>query len=117
MLRETRGGFNFGKVVLEGIGECKGRQAFVEFQNENLCATVDGKIVATTPDLICLVDTETFIPVTTDGLKYGKRVLVVGLKCFEMWRTQAGLDLVGPQYFGLDTPYIPLEERCEGGIA
>ena len=117
VLRETRGGFNFGKVVLEGIGECKGRQAFVEFQNENLCATVDGKIVATTPDLICLVDTETFIPVTTDGLKYGKRVLVVGLKCFEMWRTQAGLDLVGPQYFGLDTPYIPLEERCEGGIA
>lgn len=116
VLRETRGAFNFGKVMLEGIGECKGHQAYVEFQNENLTATVDGEILATTPDLICLVDTETFTPVTTDALKYGKRVLVIGLKCFEMWRTPAGIDLVGPRYFGCDTDYIPLEERCKGGI-
>ena len=116
VLRETRGAFNFGKVMLEGIGECKGHQAYVEFQNENLTATVDGEILATTPDLICLVDTETFTPVTTDALKYGKRVLVIGLKCFEMWRTPAGIDLVGPRYFGCDTDYIPLEERCRGGI-
>lgn len=115
VLRETRGAFNFGKVVLEGIGECKGHKAIVEFQNENLTAAVDGQIVATVPDLICLVDTETFRPVTTDALKYGKRVLVVGLKCFEMWRTPAGLELVGPRYFGCDTDYIPLEERCKGG--
>ena len=115
VLRETRGAFNFGKVMLEGIGECKGHQAYVEFQNENLTATVDGEILATTPDLICLVDTETFTPVTTDALKYGKRVLVIGLKCFEMWRTPAGIDLVGPRYFGCDTDYIPLEERCKGG--
>ena len=116
VLRETRGAFNFGKVMLEGIGECKGHQAYVEFQNENLTATVDGEILATTPDLICLVETETFTPVTTDALKYGKRVLVIGLKCFEMWRTPAGIDLVGPRYFGCDTDYIPLEERCKGGI-
>lgn len=43
VLRETRGAFNFGKVMLEGIGECKGHQAYVEFQNENLTATVDGR--------------------------------------------------------------------------
>ena len=115
VLRETRSGFNFGKVVLDGIGEDKGSSAYVEFQNENLTATVDGEILATTPDLICLVDTETFIPVTTDALKYGKRVMVVGLKCFHLWRTQAGLELVGPRYFGVDTDYIPLEERCKGG--
>ncbi len=60
VLRETRGAFNYGKVVLEGIGEYKDRQAFVQFQNENLLASVDGEILATTPDLICLVDTETF---------------------------------------------------------
>lgn len=115
VLRETRGAFNFGKVMLEGIGEYKGHQAYVEFQNENLTATVDGEILATTPDLICLVDTETFIPVTTDALKYGKRVMVVGLKCFELWRSPEGLELVGPRYFGCDTDYIPIEERCKGG--
>ena len=115
VLREVRAGFNFGKVVLEGIYEYKGRQAYVEFQNENLTATVDGEILCTTPDLICLVDTETFTPVPTDALKYGKRVLVVGLECFPLWRTPEGLALVGPGYFGVDTDYIPLEERCKGG--
>lgn len=114
VLRETKGAFNFGNVVLEGIGEYKGKNASVTFQNENLTAEVDGKLLATTPDLICIVDTETFIPVTTDAIKYGKRVMVVGLKCFEMWRTQEGLELVGPRYFGCDTDYIPLEERVKG---
>ena len=51
----------------------------------------------------------------TDALKYGKRVLVVGLECFHLWRTQEGLDLVGPRYFGIDADYIPIEERCKGG--
>lgn len=115
VLRETRGAFNFGRVLLEGIGEYRGQNACVEFQNENLTAEVNGEILATTPDLICLVDTQTFAPVTTDALKYGKRVLVVGLKCFAMWRSPEGLALVGPRYFGCDTDYIPLEERCKGG--
>ena len=117
MLRETRGAFNFGKVVLEAIAEDKGRSAFVEFQNENLTATVEGEIVATTPDLICLVDVETFTPVTTDALKYGKRVLVVGLPCYPLWRTEAGLALVGPRYFGVDTDYIPLKSAAGEGRA
>lgn len=116
VLRETDGKFNLGKVVMDGIGDCKGHTGTVAFQNENLCCEVDGKILATAPDLICIVDTETFAPVTTEALKYGKRVLVVGLKCFEAWRSKAGLELVGPRYFGIDTDYIPLEDRSKGGI-
>ena len=112
VLRETRGAFNFGRAVLEGIGEYRGSRAFVDFQNENLQCVVDGEVRATVPDLICLVDPETFIPVPTDALKYGKRVLAVGLTCFDMWRTPRGLDLVGPRYFGIDVDYVPVEELC-----
>ena len=112
MLREVRGAFNFGKALVEGSGEYKVKTASVEFQNENLVATVDGEIRATTLDLICLVDTEIFIPVPTDALKYGKRVLVVGLRYHEAWRTQAGIEIVGPRYFGYDTDYVPVEVRA-----
>ena len=112
VLRETRDGFNFGRVTLEGIGEDKGGHAEVDFQNENLCATVNGEILATTPDLICLVDSETFVPITTENLKYGKRALVVGLPCDAAWRTPRGLELAGPAWFGLkDVEYRPVEER------
>jgi DUF917 family protein len=107
--REVKGGFNFGKVILEGISSDKGRQAEVEFQNENLIARVDGKVKAVTPDLICLVDSETFVPVPTDALKYGKRVMVVALECFPLWRTPEGIALVGPRYFGYDVDYVPVE--------
>ncbi len=115
--REVKGAFNVGHVVLDGIAEYKGRKADVEFQNENLVATVDDKILATTPDLITLVDVDTFLPITTDALKYGKRVIVVGLKCFEMWRSPEGIELVGPRYFGCETDYIPIEERCKQGAS
>ena len=115
VLREVKNGFNIGHVILEGIGEYKGQKAEVEFQNENLLATVNGKIMATAPDLISLVDVNTFYPITTDGVKYGKRVMVVGLPCYPLWRTPEGLALVGPRYFGCDTDYIPLEERIKEG--
>jgi DUF917 family protein len=117
VLREVRGAFNFGKALIEGSGEYKGQSASVEFQNENLVAAVDGEIRATTPDLICLVDTETFIPIPTDALKYGKRALAVGLPCYDAWRTEAGLAIVGPRYFGYDTDYVPVEAgaRNRGG--
>ena len=49
----------------------------------------------------------------TDARKYGKRVLVVGLKCFERWRSEEGLSLVGPRYFGIETDYRPVEERIK----
>ncbi|MDR0563185.1 MAG: DUF917 domain-containing protein [Spirochaetaceae bacterium] len=112
--REVRGAFNFGKAVFEGTGEFKGARGYVEFQNENLVASVEGEIRATTPDLICLVDAETFIPLPTDALKYGKRVLVIGLKCYDLWRSPEGIELVGPRYFGYDTDYIPVEQRVKG---
>ncbi|HHW68505.1 MAG TPA: DUF917 family protein [Epulopiscium sp.] len=84
--------------------------AIRNLKNSTTC--IGSEIVATVPDLICLVDPETFTPVNTDALKYGKRVFVVGLKCFKMWRPPKGLELIGPRYFDCNTDYIPVEERA-----
>lgn len=117
VLRETDGAFNYGRVLFDGIGEYRGQTAEITIQNENLTASVDGEYVCTVPDLVCVLDAETFIPITTDALKYGKRAYIFGLPCYPLWRTEKGLELVGPQYFGIKTDYIPVEERAKGGNA
>jgi len=111
--RETNGAFNLGTIELEGIENYTGKKAQVEFQNENLLCRVDGKIVATVPDLVCIVDCENFNAVTTETLKYGKRIYVIGLPCYHLWRTKKGIELAGPSYFGIDTDYKPIEERIK----
>jgi DUF917 family protein len=114
VLRETKGGFNFGKAKLQGLEEYKGQSFELNFQNENLIALKDGKVMASTPDLICVVDLESSIPVTTEALKYGHRVVVIGLPCNPKWRTEKGLETVGPKYFGYDIDYVPIEKIMEG---
>lgn len=114
VLRETKGGFNFGTVKIDGVEEFKGEICEVNFQNENLVARKGCQVLATTPDLICMADLENITPVTTDGLKYGRRVLVIGLKCDDQWRTKKGIETVGPRYFGYDIDYVPIEERMKG---
>jgi DUF917 family protein len=44
-------------------------------------------------------------------LRYGFRVVVLGIPCDPRWRTPAGMNLVGPAYFGYETTYVPVEER------
>lgn len=107
--RGTEGGFNRGQVIIEGIEQNSKEQVEVYIQNENLIATKNGRPIALTPDLICLVDLETLNPVTTESLKYGKRVRVLALPCDEHWRTKIGIETVGPHYFGYDYEYIPVE--------
>jgi len=117
VIRETKGGFNLGKMNLEGIDVNKEEQMKVHFQNENLIAEKNDQVIAMTPDLICLVDYETLLPVTTESLKYGKRVRVIGLPANEKWRTAKGIETAGPKYFGYDYDYEPIEEIVKKEVA
>jgi hypothetical protein len=107
--RNTQGGFNRGVVRFAGIDDDKGRMLEVDFQNENLIARIDGEPVAMTPDLICLLDMDTGVPLTTESLKYGRRAHLLALPCHEQWRTEKGIATVGPRYFGYDYDYVPVE--------
>jgi DUF917 family protein len=106
--RRTSGGFARGRAVLEGVGGDAGRALELSFQNEHLLARRDGAVVATTPDLICVLDTGTGDPVTTESLRYGLRVTVLGAPCDPRWLTPGGLELAGPRYFGYDCDHVPL---------
>ncbi len=114
VLRELKGGFSLGTAKLEGLEEYKNENVEIKFQNENLIALKDGQVLASVPDLICIVDLETSTPITTEALKYGRRVLVLAIPCDPKWRTPKGIETVGPRYFGYDLDYVPIEELMKG---
>ncbi len=108
--RRTEGGFARGSCEIVGLGPNDGASITLEFQNEFLIARrANGKPLAMTPDLICLLDLETGQPITTEQIRYGFRVIVFGLPCNPQWRSDHGLELVGPKYFGYELEYQPIE--------
>ena len=53
----------------------------------------------TTPDLITLVDADSG-SITTETIRFGMRVVAIAFPCAPLSRSQEGLALVGPGYFG-----------------
>jgi DUF917 family protein len=84
------------------------RRAEIAFKNEYLILKLDEQVALTVPDLITIVETETGNPVTTEILRPGLRVTIVGFPCSPLMRTTQALKAVGPAAFGYDLPYVPL---------
>jgi len=115
--RRTERGFARGNARLAGTDRDTGAELALQFQNEHLVAERDGCVVVSVPDLITVLDVETGQPITTESLRYGFRVAVLGIPCDPRWRTPAGLELVGPGYFGYAVDYVPVEQRFGGARA
>jgi DUF917 family protein len=116
--RRLLGGFARGVLALEGTGPDAGRSMRIDFQNENLIArTSEGEILAVVPDLISLVDEDTAEPISTEIVRYGLRVVVLGIPAPEMLKTPEALAVVGPAAFGYsDVEYRPLAGVFGGAI-
>ena len=105
--RETRAGFSVGRVVVESFGG--GDSMEILFQNENLIARRAGEVCAMVPDIITLMDRETADSITTERLRYGQRVKVVGAAAPQLLRESRALSVVGPAAFGFSEKYQPIE--------
>ena len=66
--------------------------------------------MAIVPDLICVLDAESGEPITTEGLRYGQRVRVLGISTPAMMRTPGALAAFGPAAFGLEEEFVPVEQ-------
>lgn len=106
--RETRAGFSMGRVRIDATDRHEGSME-IEIQNENLIARVGGQVRAIVPDLICVMDTETAEPITTESLRYGQRVTVLAVAVPPIMRTPEALAVFGPRAFGLEEPFTPIE--------
>jgi DUF917 family protein len=114
VFRRNREGFAFGEVSLAALDG--GASLTIEFQNEFLIARdEDNAVLASVPDLICIVDKDTGDPITTGSLRYGQRVKVMGVPAPKLLKTDAALDVIGPGAFGYDIEYQQLSENSAIG--
>jgi hypothetical protein len=112
--RRFRSGHDWGTVRLEGIDADRGRRAGVDFKNEYLILRIDERVVLTVPDLITLVETESGTPVTTEVVRPGLRVSILGLPSSPLYHTPEALRVVGPQAFGYEFPFVALHSQGVG---
>ncbi len=76
------------------------------------------QVIASTPDIISVVETETGEPVATEEVKYGLRVAVLAMSVPPILRTKEALAVVGPQAFGYsaeEVTYKPLGDFVTHG--
>ena len=106
--RRTTAGFARGSVTIDGLDSFEEKRMVIDFQNENLIARIDEEIVCTVPDLICAVATDIGEPVTTELMRYGLRVTILGFPAPDLWTTPEGLAVAGPEAFGYDAEFRPL---------
>lgn len=105
--RDLVGGYDVGVVKLESFTDARTMQIMV--RNEYLVAIEQGRYVATVPDLICIVDNDTLEPITSERIRYGQRVTVIGVGAPPIYRTPEALAATGPRAFGFDVDFAPLE--------
>ena len=108
------GGYDIGEAT---IAPFDGTDAplKISIKNEYLVAQIDGRTVASVPDLITILDYETSTPINAERLRFGQRVTVYGIACPDFYRTERALKFVAPGCFGFDFDYTPIEELANYG--
>lgn len=109
--RHLKGGFSVGHIALEGFGAFQGDTGRIDLQNEFLVFRRNGVVEVCVPDLVVVLDSDTGLPITTEMLRYGQRVAVLGLPAHKLMRSPEALEVVGPAAFGYDDiTFVPMED-------
>jgi hypothetical protein len=103
--RRTTEGFLRGRTRFEGAEEWRGTALEIVFQNEWIVAWLDGRPLAMSPDLICVLDRVSGEAVGSETIRYGQRIAVIALKSPPVFLTEKGLAHVGPRAFGYDLDF------------
>lgn len=101
----TEAGFTLGQFSIQGLDAFEGQVYRIDLKNENLVGWRDGALHATIPEIITVLDTETGEIVTNPHATQGRQVAVVILPAPALFLTPRGLEIFGPTYAGLETPF------------
>jgi DUF917 family protein len=108
---EDLDGYMYGTIRIKGSGKNAGQKLDVWFKNENHVTWLDGKPWVCSPDLISIVDRCSGEGRTNTMIDRDEEVVVLGMKGLPCFRTEWALKhACGPQYFGFDIDYSPIEK-------
>jgi len=107
--REMVGGYDVGEFVISSFDDK--HQMTINVQNEYLIAIVDGQCIATVPDLICVIDRETLLPITSERLRYGLRIAVIGIPTPALYKSPEAMAVTDPRAFGFDIDYVEMIDK------
>lgn len=114
--RVLKAGHSYGVLEVDGsLGDGTKAPIRVPFKNENAFveAVMPGgrtRILASVPDLIAVVDSETGQGLGTPEYKYGLKVVIIAIAASPRWTdTERGMELGGPGSMGFDEiKYVPI---------
>lgn len=108
-----RVGYYWGTHTITGDGSYEGEELKIWFKNENHICWKNDEVFVTSPDAINVVDATTGEPITNSDIKEGDKVAVIALKAIDVFKTEKGIDILGPRAFGFDYDYSPIENRLK----
>lgn len=121
--RKLHMGHVYGEVVIQGTTpDFLGSTIKIPFKNENIAALripetgdrATGEernedVLAIVPDLIAVIDAQNGEAIGTPEYRYGLLVSVIAVTASERWTSERGIEIGGPQAFGLGhLEYKPL---------
>ena len=106
--RRTTEGHLWGELRVSGLGDWRGQEFHLSFQNEFSVGWLDGAVRITLPDLIRVLDADSGEAIGTETVRFSQRVAVIALPAPEIRLSEKGLAHVGPRAFGLDLDFISL---------
>jgi len=91
--RETRAGFTWTTLTMEGLRDSAGSTLQLKARNEFLAAFKNETLVATAPDIITAVSSETGKCVPAEKITKDSRLTVLAIPAPKQWRSRRGLEL------------------------
>ncbi|MGG1659992.1 DUF917 domain-containing protein [Brevibacillus sp. NRS-1366] len=107
--RYLKDGLLRGELLVEGTGFHHSEQIEVLFQSEYLAVKKGERLLATVPDIICVLDSDSGLPILIEELETHMNVWVIAIPCPIIVRHPKMMDVVGPWNFEIADSYIPVE--------
>ncbi len=95
-------GFTVGTIIIDGTDDFTKDDFKIWYKNENMVSWKNDIPFVTCPDLICVVDSATGYPITNPNCMVGDKVAVLGFEAHDLWKTEKGLSILNPRFFGFD---------------